>query len=108
MRTRKHPVQVYLDETEWENFRRNVFRTGLSQSDYLRKIIRGITPREKMPADFYTMKKELYKIGTNLNQIARKAHKLDVIDVQRYDEAVRELEKLIQEITRAVILPEEK
>lgn len=108
LRTRKYPIQVYLSETEWENFRHDVLRTGLSQSDYLRKIIRRIRPREKMPADFYAMRNELHKIGNNLNQIARKAHKLNVVDVKRYDEAVRDLETLIKEITRAVILPEEK
>ena len=49
--------------------------------------------------------KELYRVGNNLNQVAQKAHVLNVIDVQRYDKAVRQFEKLVQDITRAVILP---
>jgi hypothetical protein len=38
------------------------------------------------PPDYYTMMRELHAIGTNLNQIAQKAHVLNAIDVKRYDE----------------------
>ncbi|MCQ4638695.1 plasmid mobilization relaxosome protein MobC [Anaerovorax odorimutans] len=44
-------------------------------------------------------------MGNNLNQIARKAHTLDLVDIKRYDEAVRLFEKTVEEITNAVILP---
>lgn len=37
------------------------------------------------------MMQQLYRIGNNLNQIAQKAHTLNVIDVQRYDTAVSQL-----------------
>jgi hypothetical protein len=47
----------------------------------------------------------LHGIGNNLNQIAQKAHILNVLDVQRYDETVRRFEKSVKEITNAVILP---
>ena len=40
------------------------------------------------PPDYYSMMRELHKIGNNLNQIAQKAHVLNVIDVQRYDQEV--------------------
>jgi hypothetical protein len=51
------------------------------------------------------MMRELHGIGRNLNQIAQKAHTLNVIDAQRYDEEVRKLEAAIRKITDAVILP---
>ena len=31
------------------------------------------------------MMRELYRIGNSLNQVAQKAHTLNVVDVQRYD-----------------------
>lgn len=52
------------------------------------------------------MMKELHKIGNNLNQIAQKAHVLNVVDVQRYDKAVRHFEQTVRVITEAVILPD--
>jgi len=51
------------------------------------------------------MMKQLHKIGNLLNQIAMKAHTLNVIDVKRYDEACLMFEQIVKEITQAVILP---
>lgn len=49
--------------------------------------------------------RELHRVGNNLNQIAQKAHVLNVIDAPRYDAAVRQFEKVVRDITEAVILP---
>lgn len=51
------------------------------------------------------MMRELHSIGNSLNQIAQKAHVLNVIDVQRYDTSTRQLEAAIRKITEAVVLP---
>ena len=53
----------------------------------LPRKMRGDAP----PPDYYAMMQQLYRIGNNLNQIAQKAHTLNVIDVQRYDTAVSQL-----------------
>ena len=74
-----------LNEQEAEAFRERVKRSGLTQESYLRQVISGKMPRDAPPPDYYAMMKELHKIGNNLNQIAQKAHVLNVIDVQRYD-----------------------
>ena len=52
------------------------------------------------------MMRELYHIGNSLNQVAQKAHVLNVIDVQRYDTAVRTFETAVKEITAAVVSPQ--
>ena len=51
------------------------------------------------------MMKELHHIGTNLNQIAQKAHILNVLDIKRYDENAALLKKAVVDITNAVMLP---
>ena len=51
------------------------------------------------------MMRELHGIGNNLNQIAVKTHTLNVLDVQRYDEACRKIDTAVKKITEAVILP---
>ena len=62
-------------------------------------------PRNAPPPDYYAMMKELHKIGNNLNQIAQKAHVLNVVDVQRYDRDMKMFEETVRLITEAVILP---
>ena len=49
--------------------------------------------------------RELHRVGNNLNQIAQKAHVLNVIDAPRYDTVAKRIENLIRDITRTVILP---
>ena len=98
-------IKVRLNRREADKLSKRVKRSGLSREAYLRHLIGGCVPREAPPADYYAMMQQLYGIGRNLNQIAQKAHTLNVIDVQRYDGAVREVEAAIRQITAAVIAP---
>ena len=106
MRKRNVHVQLWLDRKEAEVLQKKVKRSGLSREAYLRHLISGVVPREAPSPDYFGMMRELHGIGNNLNQIARKAHTLNVMDVQRYDAACRQLEDAIRAITEAVILPE--
>lgn len=105
MRRRNIPFMFRLNEQEAEAFRARVKRSGLTQESYMRQVIRGEIPRDAPPPDYYAMMKELHKIGNNLNQIAQKAHVLNVIDVQRYDRDMKNFEETVRLITEAVILP---
>lgn len=106
MRTRNCRIQVRLTRQEYELFRKTVKKTGLTQEVYLRHLIAGNIPRETPPVEYFTFMRELHNVGNNLNQIAQKAHVLNVIDVKRYDEACRKLERVIGDITEAVIIPQ--
>ena len=105
MRKRDVHIQFWLDKQEAETLDKKVKRTGLTRTAYLRHLINGFVPREVPPADYYDMMRQLHAIGGNLNQIAQKAHTLNVIDVQRYDAAVKEVEEAIRKITAAVVTP---
>lgn len=108
MRKRNVFIPFRLTDEEADKLNDLVKRSGLSREEYLRQLIRGLEPREAPPTDYYGMMTELHQIGHNLNQIVRKAHTLNVIDVQRYDEAVAQFKKVVEEITEAVILPSER
>lgn len=105
MRKRNIAVITRLNKKEQQHLKSLVKRSGLSQEAYIRHLINGVIPNDAPPADYYAMMKELHHIGNNLNQIAFKAHRLNVIDVQEYDKAVRTFEKAVKDITNAVILP---
>lgn len=105
MRKRNIHIQVWLDRKEAEALDKKVRRSGLSREAYLRHLINGVVPQDAPPSDYFSMMRELHGIGKNLNQIAQKAHVLNVVDVQRYDTAARQLDAAIRKITDAVILP---
>lgn len=98
-------IKVRLNRKEADNLFKRVKRSRLSREAYLRHLINGVVPQDAPPPDYYSMMQQLYRIGTNLNQIAQKAHTLNVIDVQRYDAAVHKFEEAVKQITEAVICP---
>ncbi|MGC4019972.1 MAG: plasmid mobilization relaxosome protein MobC [Muricomes sp.] len=108
MRKRNVPILFRLNRKEAEGLDKKVKKSGLNREAYLRQLIDGVVPRDAPPPDYYAMMRELHKIGNNLNQIAQKAHILNVIDVQRYDKEMRQFEKIVADITKAVILPEKR
>lgn len=106
MRKRNIRIQFWLNKKETEALDKRVKRSGLSREAYLRHLIGGLVPRDAPPPDYFSMMRELHGIGNNLNQIAQKAHTLNVVDVQRYDTAVRQFEAAVRKITEAVVLPQ--
>ena len=106
MRKRNVAILFRLNRKEAEALYKKVKKSGLSREAYLRHLISGVVPRDAPPPDYYSMMRELHRIGNNLNQIAQKAHILNVLDVQRYDRDMRMFEDTVKKITEAVVLPE--
>ena len=106
MRKRNVAILFRLNRKEAEALDKKVKKSGLSREAYLRHLISGVVPRDAPPPDYYSMMRELHRIGNNLNQIAQKVHTLNVVDVQRYDRDMRMFEDTVKKITEAVILPE--
>ena len=107
MRKRNNRVELYFTKEELEHLSKKVKKSGLSREAYLRHLINGLVPNDAPPPDYFAMMKQLYGIGNNLNQISSKAHSLGFIDTQRFDNAVKEFEKAVKTITKAVILPKQ-
>ena len=106
LRKRDVHIQLWLNQKEAYTLAQSAERCKLSQSAYLRHLIMGFVPREAPPPDYYAMMRQLYSVANNLNQIARKAHVLDVIDAQAYDKYARMAEESIRKIMGAVIAPQ--
>ncbi len=106
MNSRTIEIKVRLNRKEAETLNKRVKKSRLSREAYLRHLINGVVPRDAPPPDYFSMMRELHGIGNNLNQIAQKVHTLNVVDVQRYDTAVRQFEAAVRKITEAVILPQ--
>ena len=105
MLNRNIKVTFRLNQSERDNFKKRVKKSGLSQETYLRQLITGLVPADAPPPDFFAMMNELRRIGVNLNQIAQKAHGLNILDAERYDDNAATLRAAVVDITNAVMLP---
>ncbi|MEG0912671.1 MAG: plasmid mobilization relaxosome protein MobC [Oscillospiraceae bacterium] len=103
----KRPVQKLfrLSRQENEKFTALAKRAGITQAAYFRHLINGVVPSDAPPPDYYAMMREIHKLGVNMNQVAQKAHVLNVIDANRYDKSLQTFYKTITEITGETILP---
>lgn len=105
MGKRNIEIKVRLNRKEAELLNKHVKKSRLSREAYLRHLINGLVPQDAPPPAYFDFMRELHSIGNNLNQIAQKAHVLGVIDERRYDEEMKKFDRLVREITKAVILP---
>jgi len=105
MQNRIIEIKFRLNKIEADRLNDSVERSGVSREAYLRTLINGYIPSDLPPPDYHAMMNELRAIGNNMNQIAQKAHVLNVVDSRRYDEAFATLKQSLVEIVNAVNRP---
>lgn len=103
---RCHKVTVRLSAEERIHLKTLVGRTGLSQEEYLRMLVKRNIPREMPSADFRAMHKILLAIGNSMNQIAARAHTIGFVDAAQYAKNAEELKHITLSIYKAVTSPD--
>ncbi len=71
MNEEKVRIKVRLTEEEKKKLERNSALCGLTQSEYVRQLCRGIRPKPKPPDVFWELMDELYKAHSNLKECAK-------------------------------------
>ena len=89
-RSRKHRVEVAMNDQEYEEFMKHVEECGLSKQSYLLQLIKNRIPQPLPSDDFQEVIRQLRRIGNNINQLARyvNIHKEEV-----NQEVLNEVEK---------------
>lgn len=99
-------LQVRLNSEEEKYLEELAERTCLSKSALVRLLILGYKPKEKPDDDFYSLLREMYAIGNNLNQLVAKAHSLGFAEKEKIDNVLRKHNKLIVDIEEKYLKPE--
>ncbi len=71
MKEEKVRIKVRLTEEEKDKLERNSALCGLSQSEYVRQLCRGIHPKPKPPDVFWRLMDVLYKAHSDLKECAK-------------------------------------
>lgn len=95
-------MHYYLDDESRARLEYLSRISNASMSEILRQIIHGASVKEMPPADYHAMTAELYRIGNNLNQLARVANATGRIDAAAFGQAAAELRAVILDIQQAV------
>ena len=83
---RKNPIQkkLWLSVEDSKKLKENAKKVGLTENEYIRSLINGYKPKEQPTETIFEMLAQLRGIGANLNQIAKKANALNLIDAPYY------------------------
>lgn len=98
MRERNLEFHIRLNDIEYDKLEEMSLKSKMTKSEVIRKLILEKEIKEKPGLEFYEVMKELSKIGVNLNQIAYKANKNNVIDEKYYKELAGEWQQFSREI----------
>lgn len=100
---RRRKFDMRLTERDFKLLERRARKCGLTKSAYMRQLLHGYKPREAPPADYYSMRRELCEIGSNLNQVAFMANATGLVDEAAYYENVIQLRDALGRIEKAVV-----
>lgn len=90
-RRREKEIHARLTEDEYDRLNRMANRCGLSNNDYVRRLICGVVPRASPPMEYDDLIAEVKKIGKELADIADVARVTGQIDAANYAALVEEL-----------------
>ena len=76
----KHSVQflIRVTPTEYVEIKNNTDKSGLSMSEYARRILTGETIVAAPPADLNILIREVKRVGSNLHQVLQKLNILGI------------------------------
>ena len=97
---RTHLIKAYLNDSEYERFRRIATATNSTNSDLVRRLLQTSVFVEFPPVEYQEIIDQLEHIGINLNQLARVAHSLGFIDEPEYRKNANEVWRMVAQLCR--------
>lgn len=74
MRKRNIKKQIWIDTKEDELLKRKSKEAGLTESEFIRSLIKGYRIKAQPTEEIKNFQRELYGIANNINQLARIAN----------------------------------
>lgn len=91
MRKRNCRVEIYFNDDELAVLTEKVRKSGLSRESYCRQVLNGSQVREAPPADVPALIREVRRVGSNLEQVLRRANAIGLLDVPELRRTVEEI-----------------
>lgn len=104
MRERDIKKVFYFNEKEDKKFKKNIFKSHLSESNYLRSLITNYQPKDA-PSDTILLPiiAELKSVGKTVNEIARTANRFDFINARYCNKVIEIIDVMSNEIREKLI-----
>ena len=87
-------MSIRITQSESDKLAKDISRTKLTKSEYIRNLIMNVNIKEKPDRDFFIILRNISNIASNMNQIAVVANSKGFIDVDAYNNNVNELREI--------------
>ena len=94
---RTKEIKVRMTEKEFDRVTALAQATVLSREEFIREALRGTTIRQRPPAEYGEIVRELRGIGSNVHQLLLKARTLDDVDeimLQETIDTIRHMDRV--------------
>ena len=102
MRKRNIKKQIWIDVKEDNLLKQKSKTAGLSESEFIRSMIKGYRIKEQPTDEIKQFQRELYGIANNINQIARIANSRLSVSHDDYSYISKELTDFILEFEKKI------
>ena len=93
MRKRNCRVEVCFTKDELSAPSKKAKKSGMSIGGFIRTAVSGMEIKEAPPAEYYDMIRELRRVGSNINQVLKKANAAGLLDVPMLRKALDDYKK---------------
>ena len=97
---RTKEIKVRMTEEEFDRVTALAQATVLSREAFIREALRGTTLRERPPAEYGEILRELRGMGNNVHQLLLKARTLDYVDeimLQETIDMIRHMDRVFMD-----------
>ena len=91
MRKRNCSILLRLTQDEMNNLNQKAQAAKLSREAFCRQVLNGVELKTAPPAEFYDLIVEVRRVGSNINQILKKANVVGFLDVPMLKKALDDL-----------------
>ncbi len=106
MRKRNCRVVVYFSKDELDALTKKIRKSHLSREGFIRAAVAGKEVKDGPTADVPALIQEVRRVGSNLNQIMKRANSIDLLDVPQLRKDVADLRTVEKLIVDAYTMPD--
>ena len=106
MRKRNCRVVVYFSKDELDTLTKKIRKSHLSREGFIRAAVAGKEVKDGPTADVPALIQEVRRVGSNLNQIMKRANSIGLLDVPQLRKDVADLRTVEKLIVDAYTMPD--
>ncbi|MDE7172701.1 MAG: MobC family plasmid mobilization relaxosome protein [Oscillospiraceae bacterium] len=106
MRKRNCRVVVYFSKDELDALTKKIRKSHLSREGFIRAAVAGKEVKDGPTADVPALIQEVRRVGSNLNQIMKRANSFGLLDVPQLRKDVADLRTVEKLIVDAYTMPD--